>query len=70
METIESKYDALARDAGVYIVFSCGFDSIPNDMGALMVQQSFTGDLAYVDSYVALHGNHVGFLQCVTPFFM
>ena len=63
METIESKYDQQARDAGVYIVCSCGFDSIPNDMGALMVQKSFNGDLAYVDSYVTLHGSNVS-LMC------
>ena len=59
MESIEAKYDEQARDAGVYIVSSCGFDSIPNDLGALMVQKSFNGDLAYVDSYVALHGKNV-----------
>lgn len=59
METVESKYDKQARDAGVYIVCSCGFDSIPNDMGALMVQKSFNGDLAYVDSYVTLLGSNV-----------
>ncbi len=59
METIEDKYDELARDAGIYIVSSCGFDSIPNDLGALLVQKSFTGDLVYVDSYVALSGKNV-----------
>ena len=57
MESIEAKYDKQARDAGVYIVSSCGFDSIPNDIGALVVQKSFSGDLVYVDSYVQIDGN-------------
>ena len=69
METIEAKYDEQARDAGVYIVSSCGFDSIPNDLGALMVQKSFNGDLAYVDSYVTLHGKNVSWYTCTcVPF--
>lgn len=61
METIEDKYGEQAREAGVYIVFSCGFDSIPNDMGALMVQKSFNGDLTHIDSYVGLYGKKVRF---------
>lgn len=57
METIEAKYDKKARDAGVYIVSCCGFDSIPNDLGALVLRKSFNGDLAYVDSYIQVNGN-------------
>ncbi len=58
METIEAKYNEQARDAGVYIVSACGFDSIPNDIGALMVQRSFNGDLSYVDSYITPTGQY------------
>ncbi len=58
MESIEAKYAQQASDAGVYIVSACGFDSIPNDLGALMVQRSFNGDLAYVDSYIATSGHN------------
>lgn len=57
MESIEAKYDKQARDSGVYIVSTCGFDSIPNDIGALLMQKSFNGDLMYVDSYVQVDGN-------------
>ena len=58
METIEAKYSEQAREAGVYIVSACGFDSIPNDLGALMVQRSFNGDLLYVDSYIITRGHN------------
>ena len=52
METMEAKYDEQAREAGVYIVSSCAFDCIPNDLGALLLQRTFSGELAYVESYV------------------
>ncbi len=32
-------YDAAAREAGVRIVHTCGFDSIPSDLGCLLVQE-------------------------------
>lgn len=52
METIEAKYDEQAREAGVYIVSACAFDCIPNDLGALLLQRTFSGELAYVESYM------------------
>jgi short subunit dehydrogenase-like uncharacterized protein len=36
-ETID-RYHADARDRGVRIVHSCGYDSVPSDLGTLMVQ--------------------------------
>jgi short subunit dehydrogenase-like uncharacterized protein len=35
MERIELKYDAAAKAAGIVIVSSCGFDSVPSDVGAI-----------------------------------
>ena len=52
MEKMRQDYSESARDAGVLLVSSCGFDSIPNDLGALYVQRNFRGELVYVDSYV------------------
>ena len=52
METVASKYDEQARDAGIYVVSSCGMSCIPNDLGALLLQKSFKGDLAYMESYM------------------
>lgn len=54
METIEGKYDEQAREAGVYIVSACAFDCIPNDLGALLLQRTFSGELAYVESYMTV----------------
>lgn len=52
MENVALHYDEQARDAGVYIVSACGFDCIPNDLGALLLQRTFNGDLAYVESFM------------------
>ena len=52
MEKMRQDYSESARDAGILLVSSCGFDSIPNDLGALYVQRNFRGELVYVDSYV------------------
>ena len=53
------KYGEQAREAGVYIVPACGFDCIPNDLGALILQRSFNGELVYVDSYMSINGSSV-----------
>ena len=55
METVAARYDEEAHNAGVYIVSSCGFDCIPNDLGALLLQRTFNGELAYVESYMCVH---------------
>ena len=55
METIAARYDVEAHNAGIYIVSSCGFDCIPNDLGALLLQRTFNGDLAYVESYMSIN---------------
>ncbi len=48
------RYNDQARDSGVYVVSSCGFDCIPNDLGALLLQRSYKGELAYVESHMAV----------------
>lgn len=52
MEKMLYKYGEEAKDAGVYIVSACGFDSIPNDLGVLLMEKKFPGELAYVESYM------------------
>ena len=37
------KYDALAKEKGVYLVNCCGFDVIPNDIGSMILQKAFNG---------------------------
>jgi short subunit dehydrogenase-like uncharacterized protein len=39
MAAMIAKYDAAAKESGVRIVFSCGFDSIPFDCGVWFLQQ-------------------------------
>ncbi len=54
METIAARYDVNAHSAGIYIVSACGYDCIPNDLGALLLQRTFNGELAYVESYMSV----------------
>ncbi len=52
MERMLYEHGDQAKDAGVYIVSACGFDCIPNDLGALVLEKNFPGELAYVESYM------------------
>lgn len=42
------KYNQKAAEKGVYIVGSCGFDSIPADMGVLYTRDKLKGDFLSV----------------------
>ncbi|RXH14324.1 saccharopine dehydrogenase family protein [Bradyrhizobium guangzhouense] len=39
MRQMIDKYEAAAKDSGARIVFSCGFDSVPFELGTLFVQE-------------------------------
>jgi len=39
MRQMIDKYDAAAKESGARIVFSCGFDSVPFELGAFVVQE-------------------------------
>ncbi|EED33997.1 saccharopine dehydrogenase [gamma proteobacterium NOR5-3] len=39
MKDMIAAYDETARDSGARIVFSCGFDSLPSDLGVHLLQQ-------------------------------
>lgn len=39
MRQMIDKYEAAAKESGARIVFSCGFDSVPFELGAFFVQQ-------------------------------
>jgi short subunit dehydrogenase-like uncharacterized protein len=39
MRQMIDKYEAAARESGARIVFSCGFDSVPFELGAFFVQE-------------------------------
>ena len=51
------RYDALARERGVRLIFACGFDSIPADLGVYFtVQQLPAAEAISVDSYLSFRG--------------
>ncbi|CAG4987712.1 unnamed protein product [Parnassius apollo] len=55
IESMQLRYDPAAREAGVYIISACGFDSIPNDMGVIFLEQNFEGTLNSVESYISTY---------------
>ena len=40
LETIQLNYDQEAREKKIFIVGSCGFDSVPADLGVVFTQNS------------------------------
>ncbi|XP_041353801.1 saccharopine dehydrogenase-like oxidoreductase [Gigantopelta aegis] len=53
LEKTQLLYTAKAREAGVYIVGSCGFDSIPAEMGVVFTKKNFDGDLNSIECFVS-----------------
>lgn len=43
LEGMQLNYNSQAADKGVYVIGSCGFDSIPADMGVLYTRDQFKG---------------------------
>ena len=43
LETMQLKYNEAAEQKGVFVVGSCGFDSIPSDMGGIAVHRAMEG---------------------------
>ncbi|KAG7254445.1 hypothetical protein CRUP_021035 [Coryphaenoides rupestris] len=52
LESMQLNYHSQAAERGVYIVGSCGFDSIPADMGVLYTRDQFRGTLTAVESFL------------------
>ena len=52
LETIQLRYHEEAERKGVYIVGSCGFDSIPADLGSMVLAQTMGGDVATIETYL------------------
>lgn len=47
-------YHNLAAEKGIYIVGSCGFDSVPSDMGVLFTRNKFQGELNGVEGFLSI----------------
>lgn len=54
LEEMQLKYSKAAEENSVYIVGSCGFDSIPADLGVLYTRHQFPGILSGVESYLVI----------------
>lgn len=52
MEQMQLEYHTAAQERGVYIISSCGFDSIPFDLGVVYLQDKFDGTVNSVDTYM------------------
>jgi hypothetical protein len=52
LESMQLKYDQAAREKQVYIVGSCGFDSLPADLGVLYTRQQAAFDVEQVESFL------------------
>lgn len=48
LERMQLEYHTNALDKGVYVIGSCGFDSIPADLGILYAQKQFKGRKRHV----------------------
>lgn len=55
LEGMQLNYDSSAGDNNVYIIGSCGFDSIPADMGVLFTRDQFKGTLTSVESFLTFN---------------
>ncbi|KAM9817061.1 saccharopine dehydrogenase-like oxidoreductase [Neosynchiropus ocellatus] len=60
LEGMQLKYHDKAADSGVYIVGSCGFDSIPADMGVLFTRDRFQGKLTALESFLTVQAGPDG----------
>ncbi|XP_076011677.1 saccharopine dehydrogenase-like oxidoreductase [Genypterus blacodes] len=54
LESMQLNYNSTAAESGVYVIGSCGFDSIPADMGVLYTKQQFKGTLTAVESFLTI----------------
>lgn len=60
LEGMQLNYDSSAAEKEVYIIGSCGFDSIPADMGVLFTKDQFKGTLTSVESFLTVNSGPDG----------
>lgn len=49
LEKMQLTYGAKAAEKGVCVVGSCGFDSVPADIGFLFTKRNFESNLGFID---------------------
>ncbi|XP_077200408.1 saccharopine dehydrogenase-like oxidoreductase [Paroedura picta] len=60
LEGMYLKYNDKAAEKGVYVVGSCGFDSIPADMGVLYTRNNLKGTLTAIESFLNIQSGPEG----------
>ncbi|KAM9798354.1 saccharopine dehydrogenase b [Neosynchiropus ocellatus] len=60
LEHMQLEYHKKALDKGVYVIGSCGFDSIPADLGIIYTQRQFKGTLTAVESFLSISAGPEG----------
>ncbi|XP_037045719.1 saccharopine dehydrogenase-like oxidoreductase [Bradysia coprophila] len=60
LESMQLKYHDKAVEAGVFIVGSCGFDSIPADLGIIELQKNCTGEIAWIETFAKITAGKSG----------
>ncbi|XP_076219829.1 saccharopine dehydrogenase-like oxidoreductase [Aptenodytes patagonicus] len=63
LEGMYLKYNEKAAEKGVYVIGSCGFDSVPADMGVLYTRDKLKGTLTAVESFLTVKSGPEG--SCV-----
>uniref|UniRef100_A0A3Q2GFU3 Saccharopine dehydrogenase-like oxidoreductase n=1 Tax=Cyprinodon variegatus TaxID=28743 RepID=A0A3Q2GFU3_CYPVA len=60
LEGMQLNYSQQAAEKGVFVIGSCGFDSIPADMGVLYTRDQFRGTLTAVESFLTVSAGPEG----------
>jgi len=54
LETMQLRYHKEAKEKGVYIIGSCGFDSVPSDVGLSLVHKEMSGPVNLIETYLEM----------------
>ncbi|XP_054745967.1 saccharopine dehydrogenase-like oxidoreductase [Anastrepha obliqua] len=57
MDYIHYKFDKLAKKRGVYVIMSCGLQSLPADVGINYMRNHFNGTINSIDAYMEFWTN-------------
>lgn len=60
LESMQLKYHDEAVSKGIHVVGTCGFDSIPCDLGVTFAQENFPGELCHLESFLTMHNGPQG----------
>jgi len=52
LERVQLNYHQAASEAGVYVIGSCGFDSVPADLGGMCVKRGMGGEVNSVETFL------------------